>query len=65
MFAETYEIKVRMGSETAEGLRRLQIAFGLETAEDAARLCLRSYLVENGFIKADAPAAIDLLPTPC
>ncbi|GGA51410.1 hypothetical protein [Pelagibacterium lentulum] len=60
MFDKTYEIKVRIGEETLAGLRRFQLALGLEIAEEAARIYLRNHLVDFSYIAVDAPAPSDL-----
>ena len=55
MKRDTHEFPLRIGLETAEGLRRYQIKYELETMEDAAKSCLREYLSGGGFIELDDP----------
>lgn len=55
MKPDTHEFPLRIGLETAEGLKRYQIKHELETMEDAAKRCLRSYLLDYGFIEFDNP----------
>lgn len=54
MKPDTHEFPLRLGLETAEGLRRFQIKHELETMEDAAKSCLREYL-SDGYIEYDDP----------
>jgi hypothetical protein len=48
MKPDTHEFPLRIGLETAEGLRRYQIRHALETMEDAAKACLREHLSHHG-----------------
>jgi len=55
MKPDTHEFPLRIGLETAEGLRRYQIKHELETMEDAAKACLREHLSNYGFIELNDP----------
>lgn len=62
MRTDTHEFPLCISIETVAALQRYQIKFGLETMEDAARQCLRDFLVDQGYVELEHPPSMgDLL----